>query len=161
MNELGPWNTDDFDDMSWHDAHVHGFWMDNFDEGNGEADLILDIDFILEWPRARASDEGAFSFKVCQALLRFHDVMNLKIYLDYNAPAAGTSPFSLSGVERELRQFPTGNKAYHWRLPVNWPSGLLEFTASGFTQTLVGAPSIETGQHLAAEKRLKIAPRGL
>jgi hypothetical protein len=49
MNSAGPWTTNDFDAMSWHDVHVHEFRLDGYKESEGSADLILDIDYILKW----------------------------------------------------------------------------------------------------------------
>ncbi|HXM80762.1 MAG TPA: hypothetical protein VN929_02425 [Burkholderiales bacterium] len=149
MNSAGPWTTDDFDGMSWHDVHVHGFRFDGFKESDGSADLILDIDYILKWEK---SGDG-FLFTVCRADLRFHDVFGLKVTLDYATPTAGMCPFSLAGVEREVVKFPTGHGSYRWRLPINWPKGLLEFQAPGFTQVLTGTPHVQSGQALAPEKR--------
>jgi hypothetical protein len=47
MNSAGPWTTDDFEAMSWHDVHIHGFRLDSFKEENGSADLVMDIDYIF------------------------------------------------------------------------------------------------------------------
>ena len=147
MNASGPWTTDYFDAMSWHDVHVHGLRMDAFNDQNGSADLVLDIDYILKWEKA----EDTIRFTVCRADLRFHDVFALKLTLDYAAPTAGMCPFSISGIEREVL---TGRKSYAWRLPVNWPTGSLEFQAPGFTQVLTGKPRVQLGQQaLAPEHR--------
>jgi hypothetical protein len=45
---LGPWKTQDFDTLSWHDIHVHGFRFASFDEEEGAADIVFDIDYILK-----------------------------------------------------------------------------------------------------------------
>ena len=42
--DLGPWSTNDFDAMSWHDVHVHGFRFASLNESLGSADVVLDID---------------------------------------------------------------------------------------------------------------------
>lgn len=149
MSDRGPWGTEDFDAMSWHDVHVHGFRLVRFDEETGTADLVLDIDYILEW---RNSDTGLL-FTVCQAALRFHRVFGLKFELDYAAPTAGMCPFSIGGIEREVLIAPNGRRSYRWHIPVNWPQGMLEFEASSFTQTLVGEPQVQPAQSLAPEKR--------
>ena len=149
MNSTGPWHTEDFESLSWHDVHVHGFRLDNFKDDNGSADLVLDIDYILRWEK---SGDG-FAFTVCQAELRFHDVFGLKFQLDYATPTAGMCSFSIHGVERELITFPTGYQSYHWRLPINWPKGLIEFQAPGFTQTLTGTPYVQPNQALAPDQR--------
>ena len=154
MNTAGPWTTEDFDALSWHDVHVHGFRFENFKDESGSADFILDIDFILKWEKA----EDTFRFTVCRADLRFHDVFGLKFNLDYATPTAGMAPFALDGVERELLKFPTGYQSYAWRLPINWPRGSIEFQSPGFTQALTGKPHVQVGhQALAAENRGNLA----
>lgn len=70
MNLSGPWHTADSDDLSWHDFHVHGLRLDNFNAEHGSADLILDIDLILKWENATSG----FLFTVCPADLSFHNV---------------------------------------------------------------------------------------
>src|SRR5258706_6878717 len=104
MNSAGPWTTDDFEAMSWHDVHIHGFCLDSFKKENGSADLVLDIDYILKWEKSG----NTFLFTVCRADLRFHDVFDLKFSLDYATVTAGMWTFSVSGIEREVVKFPTG-----------------------------------------------------
>ena len=147
---LGPWTTHDYDRMSWHDAHVYGFHFESFDDAEGSADLILDIDFILEWPCKL--EEGAL-FKLCQALLRFEKVFRLHFKLDYATPTAGMCPFSIKEIEREEISFPNGYKSYRWLVPFNWPHGHIEFEAPGFTQTMVGSPQLHDAQLLPLNKR--------
>jgi hypothetical protein len=152
MNELGPWTTEDYDRLSWHDAHVYGFRLDAFDDENGSADLVLDIDYILQWDNSGES----FLFTVCQAELRFHEVFRMQFSLDYATPTAGMSPFCLADIEREALDFSTGYKSYRWRLPFNWPQGQLEFEAPRFTQTLIGTPMVHGSQRLPPEKRRNV-----
>ena len=150
MTSAGPWTTDDFDAMSWHDVHVHGFRFDAFKKDNGSADLVLDIDYILKWESSRET----LVFTVCRADLRFNDVFALKLDLDYASPTAGMCPFSISGIERDVVTAPNGHQSYKWRLPINWPKGSLEFQALGFTQVLTGRPHVQTGrQSLSPEQR--------
>jgi hypothetical protein len=150
MNSAGPWTTNDFEAMSWHDVHVHGFHLDEYKDTDGSADLVLDIDYILKWERS----EDTYLFTVCRADLRFHKVFGLKLTLDYATPTAGMCPFSISGIEREVVKASTGYQSYKWRLPVNWPKGSLEFEAPSFTQVLTGTPHVQPGrQSLTPEKR--------
>lgn len=135
--------------MSWHDVHVHGFRFEAFDEKEGSADLVLDIDYILKWDRSG----DAFSFVVSQADLRFQKVFGFKFALDYASPTAGMSPFALDGIERESLEAPNGYRSYRWRLRINWPVGSMEFEAPGFIQHLRGVPHVQSGQWLAPEKR--------
>jgi hypothetical protein len=147
------WSTDDYDDMSWHDVHVHGFRILRNDGDNGTAEVIFDIDYILEWVK----DGARFSFVVAQASLRSHEVFGLKITLDYAAPTAGMCAFSLDGIERELVVNPRGHASYRWKMPINWPSGLIEFSSPGFTQALVGPRYTQEGQWLEASQRRALA----
>ena len=78
------WHTADFDALSWHDVHVHGFRM--IENGDGTAELQLDIDFILEW---LTSPGGQPSVRLAQAMLQFHEVFGLRFALDYVACSAG------------------------------------------------------------------------
>lgn len=136
MNNLGPWNTEDYEQLSWHDVSVHGLRLDNYIESNGSADLTLDIDFILEW----VEKEGKIFFSTCKAELKFHEIFGLKVDLDYASISAGMSPFSIEGIHREPLEFETGYKSFQWKIPINWPRGSLEFQSPGFTQTLTGTP---------------------
>jgi len=146
---LGPWHAEDFESLSWHDVHVHGFRLDSFNPEEGSADLILDIDFILKWQEA----ETGFLFTLCPAELRFHEVFGLKIELDYATPTAGICPFSISGISRESLEFAAGVRSFHWCISFNWPRGSLEFDAPKFTQTLMGKPIIQSGQWLLPVQR--------
>src|SRR5438132_1137008 len=75
MSDLGSWHTDDFDSMSWHDVHVHGFRFASYKPDEGTADLILDIDYILKWEQSG----NGFLFTVCRADLTFHDTFLLNL----------------------------------------------------------------------------------
>lgn len=67
MTELGPWYTDDFDALSFHDTHIHGFHLDSFNSDEGCADLTFDMDYILKWEKDK---EGSrFLFTLCRAEL--------------------------------------------------------------------------------------------
>ena len=151
MNPSGPWSTAEFGEMSWHDVHTHALSLENFDSAQGSADLLLDIDYIMEW----TSEEAGFRFKVCRAELRFEQVFGLKITLDYVASSAGMCPFALSEIKREQVTYPTGHSSFKWRLEVNWPVGLIEFESPGFTQRLVGEPREQREQWLSPEHRAK------
>lgn len=146
MNEQTTWKTDDFDAMSWHDVNVHGFRLEAFSEDAGCADLVLDIDYLLEW----ISTDGGFEFKVAPAELRFHEVFGLRFELDYSTGSAGMCPFSIDGIVREAVTFPTGHASFRWTMPVNWPSGSLRFEAPRFTMSLTGPLRVQNGQAILA-----------
>jgi len=149
MSASQEWSTKDFEAMSWHDVHVHGFRIVENPGESGTAELILDIDYILEW----LSGDAGFSFIVAQASLQFHEVFGLKLMLDYVQPSAGMCAFSLAGIQRELVTYPTGHTSYNWRLAVNWPTGEMTFSSPGYTQRLVGQPRTQAAQSLDPAER--------
>ncbi len=149
MKSDGPWTTDDFDSLSWHDVHVHGLRLAPFNESHGAADLVLDIDYILKWENSG----NGIRFTLCPAELVFQGVFGLKLELDYATPTAGMCPFSIHAINREPLEFPTGSKSYRWHIPINWPQGSLRFESPGFKLTLVGTPTVHSQQSLPPERR--------
>lgn len=145
------WSTDDYDEMSWHDNHVHGIRIVEGEHGSGE--FILDLDYILEW--LPPVDGGHLRFRVAPATLIFHNVSatSLRIALDYAKPSAAISPFSLHAIEREKHVYPNGYETYKWHLKINWPEGSIDFIASGFTQVLSGKSVEGEGQGLSPSER--------
>ena len=126
------WYTADFDALSWHDVRVHGFRI--VEGAQGTAELVLDIDFILEW----LPEDDGYRFRIAQAILQFHEVFGLRFMLDYVACSAGMTAFSIESIEREVIGDDERAQSYRWRIDVNWPEGFLEFEAPGFSQWLVG-----------------------
>ena len=149
MNTLGPWSNADFEQLLWHDVHVHGFRFEEYDPSNGSADLLLDIDYILKWEQCGTG----YLFTVSQANLRFQQVFGFRLTLDYKTPTAGMCPFSIGGIEREATEAANGYRSFRWRIPINWPSGEIEFEAPGFIQTLVGPQHVQSEQSLEPSKR--------
>jgi hypothetical protein len=143
------WSTSDFDAMSWHDVHCYGFRLADQDPDRGTADIIFDIDYILEWTNV---GQG-LTFAVAQASLRFHEASDLRLSLDYKVPTAGMCPFSLAGIERRRIIYPTGAQSFEWELDINWPIGRIAFEAPRFTQVLVGPIHRQAGQSLAPAQR--------
>jgi hypothetical protein len=132
--------------MSWHDNHVHALRIVEGDYGTGE--LILDIDYILEW----VQEPNGMVFRILPATLRFTEVTNLCISLDYSTPSAALGPFSIHAIERrsEARE---RYIAQVWTIVVNWPVGEISFEASGFEQIGWGTQALSSTQHLLPEER--------
>ena len=149
VHESGPWRTQDYEKLSWHDCHVHGWKFGGFNDAEGAADLVLDIDYIMKWER----DGDAFQFTVCRAELTFHDAFRLNFSLDYVTPTAGMSPFTIREIERQPLEAPNGYKSFRWNIEISWPKGFLTFEAPGFTQRLVGKPYVQPNQALSSDQR--------
>jgi hypothetical protein len=141
------WTTADFEELSWHDCHVYGFSL--AEREHGTAELVFDIDFIVEW---LCRDDGTCEFRVAPATLTFHSAHGLRFELDYGTPTAGMTPFSLAGIERDEVRYPTGDVTFNWRMPINWPNGLITFESPGFTQVLRRAPIVSGTQALGADQ---------
>jgi hypothetical protein len=149
MTTRNIWSTEDFESLSWHDVHVHGVRFASFNESEGTANLVLDIDYILEWEQ-----EGeVFVFTVCPAELTFHNAFGFKFALDYATPTTGMCPFSIQDISRVPLEFATGYKSFRWVIPINCPHGSLEFEAPAFKLRLVGKPVVQASQYLLPEQR--------
>lgn len=171
------WYTADFDSLDWQGVHVHGWRI--VERGPGEADLALDIDWMLGWPDD-VNPEGGYL--VAQAMLVFHDVAALRVLIDFAACSAASGPFSIEALRREpvaaagpardavgdgadeawgegpVAGLDEGGDSddygpWRWRIDLAWPEGELTFEASGFSQWLVGDPQVLDGPVLPAALR--------
>jgi hypothetical protein len=154
--EMTSWTNDDFERLGWHDNHVHGFAIREGQYGTGE--LILDIDYIVEW--LQCSPGGSCNFRVAPATLTFHEMSDLQVALDYAGPTAGICPFSINVIERTSIATAEGVSRFRWRIEVNWPQGELSFHASGFTQSLRAPPIESSRQYLSLSEREALSKQG-
>jgi hypothetical protein len=143
------WTDADFASMSWHDNHVHAFRIEEGEWGSGK--LTLDIDYIEEW----LPGEKNIRFRIVPAKLIFPDVFGLKLYLDYSTGPMGMNPFSIHEIRRVAEQRER-YVATLWTVAINFPTGEITFSASGFVQEAVGEAIICDGQHIPAEQRRNI-----
>ena len=92
----------DFGRLSWHDCHIWGIELraGDPDDGDWTSDLVLDIDFIVEWI---CGTGGGGQFRVAPATLVFHGVTDPKIDIDWGRLGSQVSlhPASIGDVERE------------------------------------------------------------
>ncbi len=66
-----------FDRISLHDVRVYALL---FQRGETKGNLVLDIDYIVEWPSAEDAERR---FLMVPATLTFADVVDLQIHLDW------------------------------------------------------------------------------
>lgn len=141
------WTHKQFEEMSWHDNHVHAVRIVEGDHGSGK--LVLDLDYILEWIK---NAEGRFRFRILPVTLTFLEVTNLRVSIDYATPTAALGPFSIHVIERH--SVPRERYvAQIWKILLNWPSGEMTFEAEGFEQRGAGIPLLSDGQVLRPEER--------
>ncbi len=136
-----------FDSTSWHDNYVHALRFIERQDGAGE--LHLDLDHILEW---LDGDATSFLFKIAPALLRFSGVTNLRLQLDYGASSAAMGPFQIDGIERRTEQR-QHYEATVWTIYATYPTGEIEFEATGYTQELTGPTVLVKRQWLMPAER--------
>jgi hypothetical protein len=151
----------DFERLSWHDCHI---WRIDFvvgdpDEGDWTSDLLLGIDFIVEW---LCGVDGRATFMVAPATLVFHGVTDPRVAIDWGRTelqAAIHLP-SIDRIEREVmsdQRVYLDRTYYKWRIALNWPAGgELAFGAVGFSQTLLAAPVLCDQQTLSLRARTQI-----
>ena len=140
------WDESQFDEMSWHDNHVHALRIRKGRHGY-DGELELDIDYILDWLRP---SESTFAFRVAPATLTFIDVLDLRIEIDYAAFSYATTPFSIAAI---TRQAATSHGGTRWTLELNAPNGAISFLASGFRQVLRAQPIVTSSQSLTEQER--------
>lgn len=136
MSNRSRWETADFDEMSWRDVSVHALRIVENDPKTGAAELILDVDYIVEWRCGVGSND--FSFLVAQAILQFHSVTDLQIAVDYATQTIAVGAFTIHEIRRERITYRTGYSSFSWDIALNSPDGRLAFKSPGFTQYLVG-----------------------
>jgi hypothetical protein len=137
-----------FEEMNWHDNHVHGFALQEGKDGTGE--LLMDIDHITKW---LCEDGGTFAFMIAPSTLTFHEVFNLKINVDYANPSMAIAPLSIHEIRRESFQYQNGCASYRWHIVLNSPIGEISFEAPGFSQRARGEAVKSKSQCLTPEVR--------
>jgi len=142
----------DFGTLSWHDCHVWGLALrpGDPDAGDWRSDLILDIDFIVEW---LCGVDRVTRFRVAPADLVFHGVTDLRVHVDWDAgDQVALHSLSIDGVDRTLvhnQRVYLDRPYYGWTVRLNWPAGgTIGFGAVGFTQTLRDDPVVTAAQWL-------------
>ena len=137
----------------WHDNVIYGvsFDLGEPDEGDWRSDLILDIDFIVEW---LCGAPGEVRFRVAPASLTFHDVTDFAIAADQGDSGGRNAIFEWS-IDRVARQRLERSFDY-WRWTIHLhspPGGSLAFCASGFTQDQTAEPQLVDQQRLPRSTR--------
>lgn len=151
----------EFERLSWHDCVIWGLELHPPDPeaGDWRCDLVLDIDFIVEW-LCGVGREDPTRFRVAPATLRFDAVSDLRIAIDWGSSGAMLHEASIDRIEREPSPTaPRDRPRYRWRIALNWPrSGEIVLEAAGFTQTLRAEPIVTERQSLARRERRPMSP---
>lgn len=150
--------TDDFNGFQWHDNAIHGIRLIESDDGHS-GDLVLDIDFIVEWLQP-LEGSNEFRFRVAPADLCFQRVSKLVISLGWSSSGAVFPPITIHQVSRIPFIAPDGRSSFEWRIEMNHPpEGFISFHSCGYLQA-ERKPAITTDQqHLSQTERECILER--
>ena len=127
------WTEQDFDNLGWHDCHVHAIRFHNPDEGY-DFDLVLDIDQILGWTET----QGHCNFVVAPALLTFSNVNELIIDVEL----AYKEDLEIDRIEREEVSVEP-HREFRWTIHFHSMTGhknAIRFRSNGFVLRLTREP---------------------
>ena len=149
----------DFEQLGWHDNTVYGVRIDigDPDRGDWHADLVVDLDHIVEWVCER---DGRCRFRVAPATLTFHHATDLRIAIDCgdSGSQAALHTFAIDRISRVPvadQKICLDRPYWRWRIAFCWPQGgEIAFGASGFTQRLRAAPVLLDEQQLSPADRV-------
>ena len=145
-------DSDEFNGDRWHDNAIHGFAIVEGEDGCS-GDLILDIDFILEWLHPDSNNQS-FRFRMAPSDLIFHGVTDLHVCVDYAASRTALQAMMIDRIDREAMTYPNGYASFAWKIALNRPgNGFLAFRADSFTQLQRKAPRIAGAQYLTPAER--------
>lgn len=136
---------EDMGGLSLHDNPVYGlyFSVGDVDLEDWTSDLVLDIDYIVEWI---CGARGGAHFLISPATLKFHDVTDLKIDIDWGeiGHRAYVHEVTIDSLTRErvvVQGINLPYPYYRWRIDANWPrGGEITFGAKDFTLILRAEP---------------------
>jgi len=127
------WTQADFRVMGWHDCPIYAIQFAD--------DILLDIDYILEW----VVDEKAqcYCFWVAPATIQFMSPHNLQISVQADL---------VNGLEiADIKQTRVGKGAYDYQIQTQ--EGEIRFTSKGFKQYVRKTPILVYSQGLTDAQR--------
>jgi hypothetical protein len=133
----------DFDQMSWHDCHIHAFsFNDNFE-------LLLDIDYLFEWVLPKKGSKY-YKFWIAPCTLVFENVYNIELESEHKQPI-------IDYIGRSNPQRPKNaeyiGKDFEYDWDIVMISGEMTFKSVGFKQYVRQSPIFIGAQKLNLEDR--------
>jgi hypothetical protein len=142
--EKAIWTQSDFDTMGWHDATVHAI---AFHEDAADAELLLDIDYIVRWIGPEPPAEH-FTFLVAPATIVFENVWTLEGEL-----GAQRTLLQIQDIHRRAPQHDWDRNAGVHPWTIEGHDFELGFLASGFRQHFRARPVKSASQRLDLGER--------
>lgn len=142
-------NEDDF-----HDNLIHGIVFYS-EPGELSSDIALDIDYIYEWVK---TDSNEINFVISKALLKFHEVTDLKLSIDWgetnNSFFSGhASGLYITNITKTKIHSPIANDYFLWCIYTNSHDSCINFGASSFSLEITGSQRTVNRQFLLRNER--------
>lgn len=139
----------DLEKFCFHDNLIHGIIFYS-DPGEFSSDIALDIDYIVEWVK---TDSNEIEFIISKALLKFHDVTDLKISIEwdktnYSKFSGGAAGLYINEIIKKEIKSPIANSYFTWEITTNKHNRYISFGASSFSIEMLGEPKKANRQFL-------------
>lgn len=144
----------DYDPFQFHDNSINGIIFPPYDE-NARSELHLDIDHILDWVYC-SPIEGESIFSVSKGLLKFHNVTDLIININWGDSkyTSSASREMIVEIQREKVSTTLGYPEYYkWTIVTNSDDYVISFGASSMSLELIGQPIEVNRQYLLSSER--------
>jgi hypothetical protein len=144
--------SSDFSPFLWHDNALHGLRLEMGEPERGDwtANLVLDIDHIVEWI---CQPGTAPTLRVAPALLRFFNAGDLQIGIDCGDSRGQVALHELS-IDRITREPIAGRALYRWAVRLNFPAGgFIHFAAASYELRQMKEPVISSTSRLPSGAR--------
>ena len=141
MNIKEIWSEADFEQMGWHDSHIHAISFPNKD-----LELSLDIDYLFK--SIPDDTSSLYNFWVSPCILLFFNVLNLKISIDFQ----NTIGLDILDINRLNPRLSPNGKMTLWDFEIVTDKGYIKFESSGYRQVVKKQPILSQSQVLAREK---------
>jgi hypothetical protein len=119
---------------SFHDCHVHGLrWLrDRFS-------FSMDLQYILEWIEPSGGFSG-FRFSICEGVLTFRNVDDLRVSMDWSGAALDSQIGSLQVLK--TRATPNGATQRYFEIEFSDPEAFVSLWSTGYEVELLGEPVV-------------------
>ncbi|EBS7633215.1 hypothetical protein CDR68_05100 [Salmonella enterica] len=143
-----------YNEDSFHDNLIHGVIFYS-DVGEFSSDLAFDIDYIEQW---RVADDGTVEFVIFKALLKFTNVTDLKLLVDWGSTnnslfSGHASGLYINKIIKEKITSPISEDYFLWRIETNSSDSNIFFGASNMFLEITGKSNIVNRQYLLKKER--------
>ena len=141
MNIKEVWSEIDFEEMGWHDCHIHAISFPQED-----LELGLDIDYLFDW--ILDDKTNTYKFWISPCILFFFNVINL----DFNIMFRNSIGLNIQNINRNNPRLSPNKKITLWDFEIITDKGYITFESSGYKQIVKKQPILNQYQILKREK---------